>query len=538
MAAASGKTRLQQLFQSYDTSGDGTLSVEEMEQVFEALGIKGSSYIFKKADKNKDGQLQVHEFIAWLTKKDPKVSIEEKVSGGAGSIEATVTNTNTKMAKKFFFKFTKCENVEFSEGRTVSMVLQPGEQKTQRLLTVTGEPCNYAYELATRAEYSGLPDDPDAFKDSEFPHDVSSVKGQQKEFPVDLWVRARMLGDPNEATLFDEIKPQDIKQGMLGDCWLMASFCAMASHPKLVKKLFESNFLTQDGKYTVWLYDAGPHQWVSFVLDEFVPCRLVNGKPRPMFAKPMGEEIWALLLEKAFAKFCYSYGKLQGGNSWYALQAMTGAKNIVVYYFHKATQRWKPKYLKEDWAKGQSENARGHRYNYKSWTFAQDILKTNEDLWETLKKYGTDKYLMGCNFSGANAEAKKKGIVVWHVYSVVHIMEESCDDGQVVRLIQLRNPWGRKDWTGDWGDRSSQWKENPLLHERLAPLMEGGGNDGKFFMCWEDWAKSFNEVTVCPIGFRVEVDGEQEEAQEAEDEEEQHEREFLESDDEGDWVAW
>lgn len=28
-----------------------------------------------------------------------------------------------------------------------------------------------------------------------------------------LWIRARMLGDPTEAVLFDQVRPEDVQQG-------------------------------------------------------------------------------------------------------------------------------------------------------------------------------------------------------------------------------------------------------------------------------------------------------------------------------------
>ena len=51
------------------------------------------------------------------------------VYGRPGSVWATLTNTNSNVKKKFYFEFTNCENVDFSEGKTVSVVLEPGEQK-------------------------------------------------------------------------------------------------------------------------------------------------------------------------------------------------------------------------------------------------------------------------------------------------------------------------------------------------------------------------------------------------------------------------
>ena len=41
---------------------------------------------------------------------------------------------------------------------------------------------------------------------------------------------------------------------------------------------------------------------MKVTVDEFVPCKSENGMLYPACAKPLGEEIWVLLLEKAIAK--------------------------------------------------------------------------------------------------------------------------------------------------------------------------------------------------------------------------------------------
>ncbi len=43
---------------------------------------------------------------------------------------------------------------------------------------------------------------------------------------------------------------------------------------------------------------------------------------------------------------------------------------------------------------------------------------------------------------------------------------ETLDDGNPVNLVYLRNPWGHKEWNGDWADQgddsNSKWKEMDL----------------------------------------------------------------------------
>ena len=42
-----------------------------------------------------------------------------------------------------------------------------------------------------------------------------------------------------------------------------------------------------------------------------------------------------------------------------------------------------------------------------------------------------------------------------HAYGLL-----DCIEIEGIKLVQLRNPWGNDaEWTGAWGDKSSQWTE-------------------------------------------------------------------------------
>ena len=44
------------------------------------------------------------------------------------------------------------------------------------------------------------------------------------------------------------------------------------------------------------------------------------------------------------------------------------------------------------------------------------------------------------------------GIVYSHTYSILNVFEI-----QGAKLLKLRNPWGSKEWQGDWDKKDKQW---------------------------------------------------------------------------------
>jgi hypothetical protein len=64
-------------------------------------------------------------------------------------------------------------------------------------------------------------------------------------------------------------------------------------------------------------------------------------------------------------------------------------------------------------------------------------------------------------------------------------------------LVQLRNPWGNHEWTGDWSDNSPLW--TPEL--KAAANFKNAVNDGIFFMALEDFVKSYSNSQICHVKY-------------------------------------
>ena len=99
--------------------------------------------------------------------------------------------------------------------------------------------------------------------------------------------------------------PQDVMQGGLGDCWMLASLTAVAEYPYAIKHMFPIQ-KNNKGFYIVNLYTLGvPH---SIIIDDYIPTHFGQSGMEPMFAKGSADKsMWPILMEKAFAKAFGSY---------------------------------------------------------------------------------------------------------------------------------------------------------------------------------------------------------------------------------------
>ena len=272
--------------------------------------------------------------------------------------------------------------------------------------------------------------------DPDFAHDNSVTKGIEGTF---RWLRASQIFKDREK-VYESFSGDDIIQGELGDCYLLSSISALAEFPGRVQKLFIQKEKNSAGCYVVLLYVSGKR--IDVVMDDYFP---VNQYNQPAFAGSKDQELWVMLIEKAWAKIHGNFDVIQGGDCRESLAAITGAP--VEYNKHKD--------------------------------------RTPEELWKMIKTFDMNNYAM-C--TGSNLDVK--GITKSHAYTLIGVYEFILS-GEKVRLVQIRNPWGCGEWSGSWSDSDPRWTTN--LRRELSHVSK---DDGIFFMPFEEFSQIFIHTFV------------------------------------------
>lgn len=208
-----------------------------------------------------------------------------------------------------------------------------------------------------------------------------------------------------------DIDPNDVAQGALGDCYLMAGMIATArANPEHIRRLIQDN---GDGTFKVTLYVRKDRYSRPTPIVKNVDARLASKRPgSPLYAgfgdKAGGQtEMWPALIEKAFAQHKGGYEQIEGSN--------------VGKGFHFA---------------GATELLTGRPEGYHNIATmdADDILLTMAAGLEAKKAVTADSKDMA-NDEAMTKDANARNVYGNHAYAVkdVDLDGENAD---------LQNPWG------------------------------------------------------------------------------------------------
>jgi hypothetical protein len=103
----------------------------------------------------------------------------------------------------------------------------------------------------------------------------------------------------------EPIKPNDILQGQINNCYWMSAVASLAERDYRIKNIFGELKINPYGIYMCRLTYDGLYQEV--VVDDYLP---VDNDGKLIYAKPYkGNDCWVLILEKCWAKIFGSYQK-------------------------------------------------------------------------------------------------------------------------------------------------------------------------------------------------------------------------------------
>lgn len=128
----------------------------------------------------------------------------------------------------------------------------------------------------------------------------------------------------NPTVLLNDVSSVDIKQGAIGDSYLVNAMSLLACQDKFIKRIIVSSKYASKGLYTLKFFKAGKWRYVH--IDDFIPCRQSGKVHFCRNANP--NEIFAMLIEKAYAKLHGCYEAISYGLIEKVLEELTPAAGI------------------------------------------------------------------------------------------------------------------------------------------------------------------------------------------------------------------
>ena len=168
----------------------------------------------------------------------------------------------------------------------------------------------------------------------DFPPKEKSLYGEDIDFKYRcsgvVWKRSDEIFKGRSEVFLGKIEPNDIKQGILGDCYFLSSCASIAENENRIRKIFLTDKINKEGCYAVRICERG--NWKDILISDNFP---VDRNNNPVFSRGNGNELWVLLLEKAWSKIHGSYAQIEAGLTREVLHDLTGAPCVTLFIEEK-----------------------------------------------------------------------------------------------------------------------------------------------------------------------------------------------------------
>uniref|UniRef100_A0A2K6C9A3 Calpain-12 n=1 Tax=Macaca nemestrina TaxID=9545 RepID=A0A2K6C9A3_MACNE len=255
----------------------------------------------------------------------------------------------------------------------------------------------------------------------------------------------------------EDMSRTDVCQGSLGNCWFLAAAASLTLYPRLLRRVVPPGQDFQHGyagvfHFQLWQFGRG---WTSWWMTAALCAR-----GSLMFAHSgTAERVLGPLWRRPMPKLHGSYEVMRGGHMNEAFVDFTGGVGEVLY-----------------------------------------LRQNSMGLFSALRHALAKESLVGATALSDRGEYRtEEGLVKGHAYSVTGTHKVFLGFTKV-RLLRLRNPWGRVEWTGAWSDSCPRWDALPTeCRDALLVKKE----DGEFWMELRDFLLHFDTVQICSLSPEV-----------------------------------
>ena len=172
------------------------------------------------------------------------------------------------------------------------------------------------------------------------------------------------------------------------------------------------------------------------------------------FANPVDNELWVVILEKAWCKLFTNYAAAEGGQPSFCLEYMTGAPVLDFV---------------ESWDK--------------------EFWNDPQRLGSMIMNCEHHQFMQSCGTRGQGEAQSDTGIISGHAYTILQ-----ADVYNNETILTLRNPWGKTEFKGKYDENNDEiWKD-----ESLRKLLNySKKDDGKFYMTIEEFIQNYDLLSIC-----------------------------------------
>ena len=320
------------------------------------------------------------------------------------------------------------------------------------------------------------------------------------------------------------LRSEDVLQGGVGNCWFLSALAVIAERQDLIEAVVQNQHFSEGGSSSFRFFHDG--KWRDIKVDNFLPYhptekKLKKNKSDLYFSKAKYSQLWVPFVEKAYAKLHGCYEAISGGFISEALVDLTCAPCEVISFYaddfdSEATWERLLSFNNVGFPMGCSTDITGegiignHAYSILdvrhifeaklgSQSKIRSFFSRNDDVHtkgesntSNMERYGADLASLGLLLPPDMLEKCTRYLSNFNGNIASNDEVDRLTKPSELRLIRIRNPWGKQEWSGEMSKSSDLWTT------KLSTSIDTGiKNDGTFWMFYHDFLRRFSSIDVC-----------------------------------------